>query len=74
MIKNVKYFYKFKKSFNQMCIVKPLMIACTADSSEDVKKNAESVGFDLVITAPLTEKKVKEFILPLIRKKREKKK
>jgi CheY-like chemotaxis protein len=57
-----------------MCRVKPLMIACTADSSEDVKKNAESVGFDLVITAPLTEKKVKEFILPLIRKKREKKK
>ena len=41
---------------------------------EDIKKNAESVGFDLVITAPLTEKKVKEFILPLIRKKREKKK
>lgn len=34
------------------------MIACTADSSEDIKKNAKSVGFDLVITAPLTEKKV----------------
>ena len=50
------------------------MVACTADSSEDIKKNAQSVGFDLVITAPLTEKKVKELILPLIRKKREKKK
>ena len=45
-----------------MCRVKPLMIACTADSSEDIKKNAESVGFDLVITAPLTEKKVKQVI------------
>ena len=52
-----------------MCKVKPLMVACTADSSEDIKKNAQSVGFDLVITAPLTEKKVKDFILPLIRNK-----
>ena len=57
-----------------MCKVKPLMVACTADSSEDIKKNAQSLGFDLVIIAPLTEKKVKEFILPLIRKKRDKKK
>jgi len=40
MIKNVKYFYKFKKSFNEMRGVKPLMVACTADSSEDIKKNA----------------------------------
>ncbi len=36
MINNVKYFYKFKKSFNQIFKVKPLMIACTADSSEDI--------------------------------------
>ena len=56
-----------------MCRVKPLMVACTADSSEDIKKNAQSVGFDLVIAAPLTEKKVKDFILPLIREKYEKK-
>ena len=56
-----------------MCKVKPLMVACTADSSEDIKKNAQSVGFDLVIAAPLTEKKVKDFILPLIREKYEKK-
>ena len=57
-----------------MCKVKPLMVACTADSSEDIKKNAQSLGFDLVIIAPLTEKKVKDFILPLIRKKSEIKK
>ena len=56
-----------------MCKVKPLMVACTADSSEDIKKNVQSVGFDLVIAAPLTEKKVKDFILPLIREKYEKK-
>ncbi len=31
------------------------MVACTADSSEDIRNNAKSVGFDLVITAPLTE-------------------
>ena len=41
-----------------MCRVKPLMVACTADSSEDIKNNTKSIGFDLVITAPLTEKKV----------------
>ena len=50
------------------------MVACTADSSEDIKKNAQSVVFDLVITATLTDKKLKEFILQLIRKKIEKKK
>ena len=52
-----------------MLRVKPLMVACTADSSDDLKRNAQSVGFDLVITAPLTEKKVKELILPLLEKK-----
>jgi hypothetical protein len=32
-----------------MLRVKPLMVACTADSNPDVIKHAKLVGFDLVI-------------------------
>ncbi len=38
MISKVKEAYEFKRLFNGMLRVKPLMIACTADANPDIIK------------------------------------
>ena len=41
MIKNVKEFYEFRRLFNGMLRVRPLMVACSADISPDVIDQAK---------------------------------
>jgi hypothetical protein len=41
MIKNVKEFYEFRRLFNGMLHVRPLMVACSADISPDVIEQAK---------------------------------
>ena len=41
MIKSVKEIYEFRREFNGMLRVRPLMVACSADISPDVIQQAK---------------------------------
>ena len=46
-----------------MLRARPLMVACSADVSPDVIKQAKASGFEIVISTPLTEQKIKDKII-----------
>ena len=52
-----------------MLKAKPLIVACSAEVTPQVIKDAKSVGFDKVISSPLTESIVKNELLPEIEEK-----
>jgi hypothetical protein len=68
--KNDLFKIQEKKNIIKDIFTQPLIVAFSGFVNEEVKRKAKSVGFNLVIEAPLDVPKIREIIIPCITQRR----